>query len=493
MALGAVSGDAKVYVDLLRHYGVAEKQLTELKDKLHQANDLHIDGYGRVELRNLTRFAAQLGLTLPTAQLESALAPSALGVTKLEPLASDFRAVTVSAGEVRTHAERPGPAQLDAKALGSLTSPLQAFLDALTQAKQLPGPVDLRQGGLDSAALLELLGKHGHVARQHLTLAQVESAKQVAYSATGPAYTERDAVLSLDSTLRPIPSAGSSDPAVRFYQKSGFDNFFLRREDDGRSFSLHGFKSQRVLVTLPKGAKAVLIDAEGNQRGLRLPTQRQSIDGASQEVLEIAPEHVRASGKLPAKLDFTLRVIDAAGAPLAEQHLAFDATVGQRSERLYAGAFGYPKKPEFAGGALEDEHFARFVPAPGKNPVPVGQRPEFQLEGQGTFDRLLLQKDGKSFPIAEWLQFGTPPKARQQALKAEGGARLLLDHRSASESHLDHPNYDPKAGFTLRDSFGHAATFDRALSQTNQAFWDHRGLRVVSGQKTHTVDPLNPA
>lgn len=488
--MGTVSGGAKVYVDLLRHYGVVEKDLVELKEKLHQANDLHIDGFGRVEFRNLTRFASQLGLQLPAAQLEAALRPSALGPVALTPQTGDFGAIEVSAGEVRRHEERAGPVSLDAKALGALAHPLEVFLAALTAAKQLPAPIDLRQGGIDSAQLVELLEKHGHLARQHLTNAQLEGAKNLAYSATGPAYTERDARLGLDSTLRPITGPGQVHAEASLYLKSGFDNFFLRRHEDGRSFSLHGFKSQRVLVTLPKGAKAVLIDADGHQRGLRLPTQKQMIDGVPREVLEIAPEHVRASDKLPAKLDFTLRLIGADGAPFLEQHLAFDPNIGQRSERLFTGRFGYPEKPSFAGGELSDEHFARFTPAPGQNPIPAGRRPEFHLEGEGRFDRLLLEKDGKRFPIGEWIQFGTPPGHKQQALKAEGGTRILIDHRGGSESHLDHPSYDPKSGFTVRDSNGRGATFDRELSQTNQAYWDHRGLRVVSGSKVLTVDPL---
>lgn len=492
MATSSVSGGARVYLDLLRHYGIAEKDLTLLKDKLHQANDLHIDGYGRVEFRNLRRFAAQLEIKLPESQLESALRPSGLGATKLEPLPEDFRSISVGKGEVREHAERPGPVQLDAKALGALVFPLQSFLDALEGSKQLPGRIDLREGGIDSGALLGLLDKHRHLARQHLTNPQVEQALSIAYSATGPAYVERDAVLSLDSTYRPIAHEKKGEAEIKLFAKSGFDNFFLRRHEDGKSFSLHGFKSQRVVLTLPKGAKAVLVDAEGNQRGLRLPTQKQTIEGVVQDVLEISPEHVRASNKLPAQLNFTLRVIDKDGAPLTEQHLAFDPEVGQRSQKLYTGQFAYPQKPSFAGGELADEHFARFIPTPGKNPVPVGQRPAFQLEGQGSFDRLLLQKDGKSYPIGQWVQFGTPPGYKQQALKAEGGTRLLLDHRGASESHLDHPDYNPAAGFTVRDSNGHGATFNRELSQSNQAYWDHRGLRVVSGAKTYLVDPLTP-
>jgi hypothetical protein len=310
------------------------------------------------------------------------------------------------------------------------------------------------------------------------------------HSARGPAYTECDAHLGLDSKLQRIDGSGPID----VYKKSMFEHLFLRRGADGESFSLNGFKTEKLVIPLPKGHSVYLVDQNGDQRGLSLPVRKMTVNGETVSAVEISRSMIRPSGSEPwLKNACTIRVVDADKQPVHEGHYEFNRTVGERSQKIYSGKMGYQTKPDVTQGELSDEHFAEFAPSPRNNPAGAGERPRFTLDGhKGDFDQLIIERDGMKMPVNRLIQFGYPPKGQPQALRAEGGGRVILNHVSTTANELDSGEYNPLAGVRVRDSFGKNITFNAELSNTTQARWDHRGLQTRINGKLVTVDPLTP-
>ncbi|MCC7384359.1 MAG: hypothetical protein IT384_21110 [Deltaproteobacteria bacterium] len=501
MAVGGISSHSQVYLDFLTKLGVPKAEVNRLHEAIFKADQLSVDVYGRVAAGKLKSTARDLKIALPEAELDRLLGPSRDPVEKLPKDASFLPTLTLEGGEVRRHPENLAPARLSGAAIGSLS--LQSFLTACHKGKYLATPIDVMKEGIDAQQLLDLLQKHHHLARQHLTSADLEGLRTRAFSARGPSYTERDAVLRMDSKFQPLAPTGVD--GVCIFKKSSYEDLFLRRGADGHSFTLGGFEAEKVAVTLPPGHSLVLVDGNGDQLGYRLPSKKMTLSGQDQlgdrapgeklkpgerevQVVEISSSLISASGK-----EFTLRVLGPKQEPVHQRRFAFNDNIGRRSQTLFSGEFRYQDKPRISTGTLDDEHFAHFVPSPGKNSAPAGERPSFRFEGHADpFDQLLIKRDDRTFSVNRLVQLASPPAAKPQVLKAESGPFIILDYAGASTSKLDHPEYSPFDGFTVRDSNGHGATFHRALVNSNQAFWDHRGLRVTThdGTKTYRVDPL---
>lgn len=486
----------RVGLATLRSLGVDEKLVSKLRDEIHKSNQLALDGFDRVGLRTLEKHARSLGLAGKVEELAALIKPRAAGPVLNVPASPDaFPKPALSIEAPRSHAARSAAdAKVVATDLGSASSAVAAFLNALVSGKTLPAMPDLAKGGVPATQLAELLEKDRNTARAHMTGDQIETALTAVYSKFGPAYTDRDAKLDLSSTYTKLalPSDQKPPPGVELFKKSSFEHLFLRRDaQDG--FSLHGFRTEKVVVTLPPGHSLLLIGSDGDQHAVHSAAAAQTINGAKVNAFEIGRELVQPSSarSFVQNPSFTIKVLDASKKPVFEQTIAFGNNPGTRSEQLFDGSFAANKKPPEGG----DRHFERFVPDARSNAVPAGERPLLSLEGGVEADRLVIQRDQKRMSFDRLSQLLHPPGAKPQTLKAKdanGQIQIVtIKPANSSQTHLDHPEYNPSAGAIIQNSNGHKATFDRSLGAADQARWTFRGLVIESsGGREVAFNPL---
>lgn len=484
MQAAALRPQTRINLGLLRELKVPENDVARLRDELHARDQLAVDGFGRVSVDKLSSVAQSLKIALPQETLARLFAPTASEAIVVQSKAGDFPTPKVSVGAPRALAARPVDARLSERELGGLATPLAAMLRASTDATLKT--IDLAKDGISASMLETVLTKHVNAARNHLTGEQVEQGLRIACSAVAPAHVERDAQIELDSKYTKLSDGAGG---VGLYRKNLVEHLFLRRATDGKTFELHGFEADRFVVTVPPKGSVLIMDVAGHQLGHGLRPEPTKLDGQAVNAVEISRSLAQP---LDAKVHvqnpvFTVKVLDEAKNVVHEQRVQFGADPGQRSKKLLTGTFGYGPRPE----GVSDRVMAHAVPSPQTNAAPLGERPRFEVDGAAC-DQLLVARDGKRFPVNRLVQLLHPPRSTKQALRG-AGLTWQIDPRSASETALDHPGYDPTAGVRITSSDGRAATFDRKLSETRQARWTSAGLQIFEPRATEpkvTLDPL---
>jgi hypothetical protein len=484
----------KVDLGLLSRFGVASDQISTLRDRIHEGekkrtgDQFAVDVYGRVTLGTLDRYAKELGVAVPMDALRALVAPAKTTAITVPFDPRGFPEPRVSFSEPRTFASKPGPVQLTSKDLPSASS-LEPFLDAAVRTKLLASRPNLSGSGIEASELRRILTDGYGLARQSLTPEQIESLLLAASSKDGPAHTERDGVVDLSSRFQRLGGGAG----VELYKKSAWEGISLHRQS-GNKFSVSGFPVDKVVVVLPKGASLFLQNSEGDQTGLRIPAKQMEIDGKMVRAVEIDRAMVRPfGGQANAKsTPFTVKVLDADSAPIFEQALQFHDQQSWTSKTIAEGTIGYRQKPE----DVADRHYTHFVPSPKTNSSPVGERPLFHL-GQNSpdCDQLLFKRDGETFAVNRFKQLLYPPKGSTQTIPAKLGAEKqgVYQLAAASIQALDSPDYDPEKSIRIKSSYGHPATMNLSLSQTDYLEWTYRGATVyAAGTRTPKaeLDPL---
>lgn len=487
-----VSTSQKLQLDLLRTLGVPNDQVGEIRDQLHKTDQLAVNGNNQVALGTLERAAraveahlakaGQRFVPLPTETLRALLAPVSGDTLQIE-LGAPFPEPQTRLGEAVEH-----PAQLDvavqAKALGQDAEAVARLL-----GKVAPNvAADLEAGRAKLADLAKALGTEEGRAALGPKLDVVMSALG---KLGGPGHTSQDVQVDLSSKYSHLD--GSSEAGqIGVFQKRSLQYLTVKRDKTKGQFSLHGFERDKVVVTVPPGATVIMLDGAGNQTGARMRPKPQTIDGAKHSGVEISRSLVQHPDRQMYETNprFGVRVIDKSGAVLYERKMTFDRREAHTSKRILTGSFEAQPSPDAALAELWDN----YQPDGRNNPAPVGERPRFTVDGQSG-DRLRLMRDGKNMDVARLVQLLAPPKSATQAFKVDKRF-VQLESRNTSEKELDAPDYDPTVSGRLRGSDSRGITFDRSLSQTRQAHWGSRGLRIfeIGMRKVlGTFDPVHDA
>lgn len=469
-----VSPSQKLQLDLLRSLGMPNEQVAEIRDQLHRTDQLAVDGAGQVALGTLEgaaraveahlKASGQRYVPLPSEVLRTLLAP--IEGDRLEvPLGAPFPTPTVVGAEPVAHGAKLD-APVDARALGPHAEAVLAFSKKAApdlHAKLEAGPAPLGE-------LARALGTDG--ARAMLG-PRLDEVMDTLGRLGGPAHTSRDVQVDLSSKYSHLD--GSAEPGqIGVFQKRMLEHLSVKRDTEKGQFSLHGFERDKVVITVPPGATVLLLDAKGNQTGARIRPRAETIDGAKHQAVTVDRSMVQHPDRKMYETapKFGVRVIDKAGSVLYEKNLAFDRREPQTSKKILTGTFEAQPSPEPELAELWDH----FRPDARANPAPVGERPKLTVDGESG-DRVRVQRDGKTFDLSRLVQFMAPPRARPQAFKIEGRF-VKLDPRGSNHKELDDTDYDPTAGWKLLASDNRGITFDRSLSQTRQAHWGCRGLRI---------------
>ncbi len=486
------SSSQQLQLSLLGNLGVPRDQLSQIRDQLHKTDQLAINGHDQVALGTLQRAAAsveahlkksgQRFVPLPTEALHRLLGPVP-GDTLHIGLDEAFPSASVSAADPVQHA-----ASLDAEVspaqLGKAAQATQAYLQkAAPELAQALG-----EGQATVKALATALGTAE--ARKALG-SQLDVAMQALGTVGGPGHTSRDVQVNLDSNYTAL-DGGTGAGEVGVFQKRMIEYMTVKRDKTRGEFTMHAFEADKLVVTVPPGATVLLLDSGGNQTGARIRPQATKIGEQSLPGVSISRSMVQPPDRkmYTTGAQFGVRVIDKEGAVLYERNLSFDKKASQTSKRIFSGKLEAQQSPDPALTELWDQ----YRPDARANPVGVGQRPSFTVDGQ-TGDRVRIQRDGKNFDLNQWVQFLAAPRHSKQAFKVDKGF-VQLEPSNKSHRELDDPEYDATAGGRLKDSHGHGITFDRSLHMTRQARWGSQGLQVLdSGMRAvqATFDPLHDA
>lgn len=475
----------RVQLDLLQRLGVSKENVRQLRDLLPSQDDqLSADISHEASFSGIERAAAALSsrferegsrVDLPLDAIRAILAPPSGDVLRVGRV-EDYPVPTLRSGEARSHA-----ASLDATVgmadLRKCDEAVKGFLGKAhpeLAAKLEAGTATVGELG-QALCGDEAMKKLG--AKQELALAAIGAKGGLAHEA-------RDLELNLDSKFS---SLGGTEQ-VGLYARRSMEWMSVKRDPEAGKFTVHGFEKDAIVVTAPKGAQVLFVDGGGDQRGVRIQPKKIEIDGETH--LGVAIDRSMARGRSggqghdPA---FAVKVIDADGKVLFNQGVKFDFPEKLRSQRIFSGQIGTHASPDETLTELWDQQ----VPDR-SNPVPVGQRPRFELEG-GSGDRLRIRRDGQTFDLDTLHQFLEPPKGITARYKAKQGV-VELNYRNTSEDTLDRSDYNRTASGKLRLGT-RGVSFDRSLHATRQARWGSRGIEVFEEgmrQRLAMFDPLDP-
>ncbi len=498
-AAPAVPFSARLHVDLLADLGVPRDKLGELKEALAR-DDLALDHFAGVDYGKLRRTAETIGVPLPHT-LARAIAPSTEPPTRLTADPALYPSPKIEVSAPVAHEARAA-APLDRAALDALGpgrgagARVQRILDAMAARGVDGAAVKLSEQSIAPDALLELLDTKGGAVRDTILASDLRLARETALSAWGPAHRSQDAAIDLSSNFVPLDRGTGAAEGVRVQQKASWRHLSLSRGSDGKSWSLHGFRTESLVVELPPGAKLVVIDAAGHQRQHGLRPQKMSVGDGTASAVELDASMIKPfADDKRSRLDFTLKVIDAGGEVLFEKPYAFNPETGRTSKKILEGGLGTARLPE--DGGVDDRRFAAYVPDAAQNPVGLGRRPQLTLAGRDeTVERLRFRRDGdKIADVDDLMSFLRPPGGKQ-TIKVPGKGAVTLSRNSASENALDHPEHDPTRGLSLYASTGSARiSFNPELTESRYARWDQRGLAMYTNALSATpqavVDPLS--
>lgn len=491
------TGGPKLHLDSLQKLGFDKRTADQIRSEVQKKDGEAIDPFNYVPVSVLRQHAQQLGSPDQLAHLTLALKlePAAPALTTKTDLTA-YPSATTSASEPRVFAAAGG--QLTAAELAPYQKQLSSLAASLVKQGKLAAPLDL-SANVDAAALQAILQNHASALRHHpssqegLTTIQIETLGKTVASRLLPEHTERDAQLRLDSKHTLL----GEQAGVKFFHQQGYEGFSIQRtgpsaDRPGESgFVVHGFKTDRILVSLPPGHALLIIDSDGNERAAHLKPSTKNVLGNKESVVEIDRNMVEPFGQRDRirAPSFTVKVLDSSGNAVASQRLAFGPAAPPISNELARGSFGYQRHDsasDEAGRWILD----RGVPQGSSNTTPVGRRPSFSLkDGPEQCDRLLIQKDGQSFAVSDLLQLLSPPKRTAQAF-AGRDRTYVLEPRNATS--LDDPR-ESRLGGSLKTSLNDAISFDPALHATQQARWGIGGISVygTDGALRARFDPLD--
>lgn len=326
--------------------------------------------------------------------------------------------------------------------------------------------------------------------RTGLTPPQIDKLISIVCGKSAPAHTERDLRVRVDSNFKLLHEKAGA----RVYQKDAYEGFSVKRTRDSQ-FVLHAIKTSVISVAVPPGHSLVIVDAEGNERGGKLPAKKTPVDGTAENLVDITRTMVEPESRRGRIWDpsFTVKVIDAEGTAVMEQAIAFGQVPSWTSNEIARGRFSY--QPYDASEAS-----ARFVldnaaPRGSRNSVPLGRRPQFEGGDNSGCDRLVIQRDGDSFAVADLFDLLRPAKGQTQAFSGgEGKRRYLLADDSRVSRSLDDPDRGWRPSAKLTSSVGDSFTFDPSLSQSSQARLGIGGITVLgAGNNGVRFDPFDPS
>ncbi|MEQ8273974.1 MAG: hypothetical protein RMA76_06690 [Deltaproteobacteria bacterium] len=428
------------------------------------------DAGGYVDLSSLQRRAALLDLQLPAQLLR---ATQRVDTTTPLPKA-EYPSLSTSVGEAREHPARPGDPEIPFDELKKFTG----LLDFLR-----PKPED--GDGITATKLLERLRKGYAGTRMAMTSAMVERATVFAASAAGPAHTERDATVHLDSTFTPLAEGKNG---AKLYRRNGWADLFPRRGKAGDTIELHGFQKDSVVVTVPSGARVFITNEAGDQCAAQLSPRPMKIDGQMVQAVEITPSMVRRSGSTIADGgSFAVKVFQGdEPEPAIEASYRFPKNPDMYSKKLWSAPLAYQ-----ANADVDAVHFDHYVPSARDNAVPVGQRPRVTVDGEDV-DRVKITRDHETFTVDRLLQLLEPGGPQIYASTLDDGKKQTLTLSRRAGKNLDDPQYDPTEIARLRNSWGHPATFDPTLSGTNFAQVGSGGLTIYAAGTRNPIARFDP-
>ncbi|MBI2374385.1 MAG: hypothetical protein HYV07_10360 [Deltaproteobacteria bacterium] len=498
----------KLHLDSLQKLGFDKSIRDQLASSIQKSPDgERVDSFNYVPLSVLSAHALKLGREDVATKLRSSLQTKSLRPVRTQTDLGGFPASRVSLGDPVKRAA--GSGSVSPSELSSYLGPLQALLGSLaSEAKRrgqdatlpdLSKPVPARD-------LLEVLRTNGSKLQRlpspdkALTRAQVESLSSLVAGKLVPEHEEREAIVSLDSTFRPLAQGQGAAAGIRVFQKNQYEGFFVRRTEAGADgkpgFVLSGFKSDRIVVALPKDCSLLVVDSQGNERAAKLARVDATIGGEKLSTVEISRTLVEPDAKNRVfDPSFAVKVLDMSGNVLFEQALAFDKVPSWTSNELVRGTFDYKRTAESELDRFALDHGA---PVSSQSRTPIGRRPSFSLPGnEGTGDRLVVRRDGQSFALDDLAMLLSPPKRATQAFSPEpaSGPKLtweLKDDPNTS-AHLDGDR--PGFGATITNSQGKKAVFDPSLHQMMQARVGVGGVTISTsdGIELARFDPFDPA
>lgn len=252
-----------------------------------------------------------------------------------------------------------------------------------------------------------------------------------------------DAAINIDSK-RTVLAEGDG---AKIYQKSVLEWLFVRRLEaagNEAGFQVHGFANQKIEIEVPQGGSLMIIDKNGNQ-----------------QMYGIRPAELTRGmmGDQP----FTVKVLDKSKSVVLEKTFVLQADLSATySHKMLDGTFSKRKSDD-------------------TNP----ERPRFAIGGESGCDRVLVKRDGRSFPIERYEQLLCPPHTTTQAIRTDGLTYLIKYHNGTEE--LDDPGYDWKKSADISRSDGRNVTFDWSLSESVRAKWTVNGLEIFN---PHTEKPV---
>lgn len=476
------SSSQRVQFDLLRLLGVREDDVQALRTALPESEQLVASIRGEAGIGALERVAGHLERTtgvprpvLPVDKLRQLLAvPKGERLDMPDPV--DFPVPAVTQGADRVHSGR-----LDASVSGSDFGKDQ---EAVTRFLQQTDPALAERLEAGSATVGEL----ARALSDPKAMGRLGYAHETALASLGrkggPEHTARDVEVDLGSKYTRLDGQGG----VELFQKRSLDWLTAKRDRQPGQFTVHGFERDALVVTVPKGARVLVLDGAGHQHGARAYPKKVTIDGEERLGVTIDrslvqhPDRPRVSDP-----ELAVKVIDGQGELLYERAVKFSAKEARTSTRIFSGSLAAQPSPD----PTIAEFWDHFVPDR-SNPAPVGQRPRFEVDG-ATGDRLRIRRDGQTFDLSRLHQFLEPPRSTKQFFKIDKGV-VELDYQNTNRKTLDDPGYEQTASGKLRMG-SRGFTFDRSLSLTRQARWGARGIELFDETMRHPLgrfDPLDP-
>jgi hypothetical protein len=481
--------EARFNLRSLPKLGIDPATLRQIRTSIDRSSDeskVHPDL--SVPLSVLIAHAKKLGHKNLVPSLEQALKLDVSGpplVTTTDPAA--FAKPELSWGPAKTLSATP--ASIPAGALAPWSAKLDQWIAGLVRDKKLAAPLDLgSKDGIPAETMQRLLFEHGYRMRTELTLPELEKLFSVACAYGLPAHLERDAELRIDSVYRQLTEGAGGK--VRVLQKNQWEGLSVQRTagaDGAPGFKIHGFKTDRIVVTLPKDHSLIVVDSTGNECAPDLPRTTAKVGGEELGAIEISRSLLGNPG-LDRNLRFAIKVLDPQGNAVFQQALGFDKPYSSFSETLFEGRFGYQSHD--ASNAF-DRWRLDYGQVSGANKVPLGRRPRFELGEEA--DRLQLRRDGKSFAVQDLHQLLGPPRRRPQTYASTDQARVFYTVKEDYSVPLDETRDHDRLGPYIRASNGDSVTFDRDLHLTHQARFGIGGVTIVSliGQQKAFFDPLD--
>jgi len=490
MAVGSVpSGGASnlLHLDSLTKLGISAPDAKKIREEVLKKAPEAVDEYNYVPVSTLKQYGKDLKLA--PALLERIEQANAKSQTPPMVAAIDqaaFPNATLGQSEPRIFAAGSG------QATEAQLAPYKASLGSLVSALRNEGKI------MGEPDLLDVVQRFGPRLTKHptvdggLSLTQIDQLSAILAGGILPAHTERDAVMNLSSTHRILGEKNG----IKFFHQQGYEGFTIQRTPPNKAgeagFSVHAFKKDKVLVSVPEGCSLLIIDKNGSERGALLKAQKRTIMGKEERVVEIDRSMVypwgTSLGPHPTHPAFTVRVLDNAGKTVADQNIAFGREPAPYSNEVLKGSFGYQAAP-----ADERSRWAMDYAAPkgSKNATPVGRRPVFKLnDGAIAGDRLVITKDEGSFAVTDLLQLLSPPRRTPQSFARNGATYTLKSEQLVA---LDEKNEGRLTG-SLISSSGDAVSLDRDPRRTLQADWGLGGISVRGGDGALKAqfDPLDP-